>query len=322
MSAKEKNDRGRKVKKEEGLDEGSLMDSHGDPLSFEQYHAKMNRKRKIDTQKTEDGEDEEPAEGGGKRTKFGSFVELFEVQLAVGILIFLDLVAAVAEMLLHYRGDLREQIIASGAGEDDPAVQMRLLIVNLAAQALGAFSAFTVIFFTMECLVLMASFGLKFWGHIGYVSDVVLLSVFMFVELTSRQVEIRLLGVVRLWRLIRLSNLVVAELKGETKKVEGLLEKEKEKVQEVTKEKMRVEDAMEREIAARKGLEDMLLAYRDEVDTLNEALRIAASDIFDVAEGDDEDAEAAAAARKKGNGGVRIVVGEDGKWERKTETGK
>ena len=48
-------------------------------------------------------------------------------------------------------------------------------------------------------------------------------------------------------------------------------------------DKARVEDLLKREIEAKKRVELMLRSYKDEVETLNEALKIAALDIAEAA---------------------------------------
>ena len=48
-------------------------------------------------------------------------------------------------------------------------------------------------------------------------------------------------------------------------------------------EKARIEDMLKREIEAKKRVELMLRSYKDEVETLNEALKIAALDIAEAA---------------------------------------
>ena len=53
-------------------------------------------------------------------------------------------------------------------------------------------------------------------------------------------------------------------------------------------EKSNVEEDLKREKEARTSVEAMLADYKEEVDTLNEALKIAARDIAEVGEADDD----------------------------------
>lgn len=64
-----------------------------------------------------------------------------------------------------------------------------------------------------------------------------------------------------------------------------------EKIIIITKfdsETRRLENELSKEKDARDSIEAMLQNYKDEVDTLNEALKIAAMDIAEVAQADDD----------------------------------
>eukprot|EP00597_Dinobryon_sp_UTEXLB2267_P007225 CAMPEP_0170094910 /NCGR_PEP_ID=MMETSP0019_2-20121128/27590_1 /TAXON_ID=98059 /ORGANISM="Dinobryon sp., Strain UTEXLB2267" /LENGTH=213 /DNA_ID=CAMNT_0010316437 /DNA_START=215 /DNA_END=856 /DNA_ORIENTATION=- len=99
--------------------------------------------------------------------------------------------------------------------------------------------------------------------------------------------ECRVLNIFRLWRLIRLFNSLVNVEKEEHDKTKIELEKLASdlKSSELEKENLRSEVTRVKE--AHSSVESMLQTYKEEVDTLNEALRIAAMDIAEVAQGDD-----------------------------------
>ena len=58
-------------------------------------------------------------------------------------------------------------------------------------------------------------------------------------------------------------------------------------------ERTRIEELLKREIEAKKRVELMLRSYKDEVETLNEALKIAALDIAEAAGSDLDDDDSA-----------------------------
>lgn len=263
------------------LDASEHVDGHGDSLSFDQFHAKMDRKRRR--RKEEMAAAEGAIRSGKPRPRAGALVELFEVQLAVVALILLDVLGAVAQALLSCRSDALRP--------STPSEVARAAMLDAASSALSHLSAFTIVFFFLECAVLMVSFGRRFWLHIGYVSDVTLLCAIAYLESAGAAPGVRVLGIVRLWRAARLANAVVAGLRAETRAVEEALDGERRKVAAGERDKARLEDAVRREAEARKAVEDMVRHYRDEVETLNEALNIAALDIFAAAAGEEPDGQ-------------------------------
>lgn len=152
----------------------------------------------------------------------------------------------------------------------------------------------------------------------------------------------------RVWRVVRLLNSVIGGIEEAHEQTKLLLIDEKQRVEEGTQEHTRLEAALEREVDAKARVEDMLRSYKEEVDTLREALHIAArtvaesqgypSDAFSGGGGEDamqsteraelDDVLRGAAASvgggsgaRRGNGGAggrsgkqRVVVDEDGSY--------
>merc|ERR1719487_1376729 len=95
--------------------------------------------------------------------------------------------------------------------------------------------------------------------------------------------EMRLLGVLRLWRLLRINTTLVTGEQDAHEVTKAALEAEQLRGVQHQADKARVEDLLKREIEAKKRVELMLRSYKDEVETLNEALKIAALDIAEAA---------------------------------------
>ena len=90
---------------------------------------------------------------------------------------------------------------------------------------------------------------------------------------------IRLLGFLRLWRLSRLHETLVAAERTRTEEKAQEARTERERALRAEVERARLEGVAAESANARQRLEKMARAFKDEIDTLNEALVIAARDI-------------------------------------------
>lgn len=101
--------------------------------------------------------------------------------------------------------------------------------------------------------------------------------------------ETKILNIIRIWRMIRLMYAWLnIEKENHDITKENLLQLEETMKQtQVTFSKF--EGELEQEKEARAAIEEMLQSYKEEVDTLNEALKIAAMDIAEVGQADDDD---------------------------------
>ena len=179
----------------------------------------------------------------------------------------------------------------------------------------------------------MVTFKSAFFVHVGYLTDLVIISICIFGELKSWGSEIRLLNFLRVWRLLRLVNSMSADSRADQNDTLNVLQLEKLKTQQLTSEKALIQDSLLREVESRKRVEYMLRGYKDEVDTLSEALKIAALDVAEAArdelmdeddsgsEGDyDEDGEQFFENESKGRkegGQETFVIKSDGSYDKR-----
>jgi hypothetical protein len=200
----------------------------------------------------------------------GNFLEMSEMQVVVIVLIIFD----------SFASFLQVSLLSEGESSANLELTMKLL---------KSFTTFTVFFFALEIIALLISFRLKLLGHLGYLIDILVVGFELSEAIKGTGIQYRVLNILRFWRLIRLFQSLVnleRDAHNDTLKLlEGIQLKKQfleEKIQLLT-------DDLRKEQEARVSIEDILQNYKEEVDTLNEALKIAAMDIAEVAEADDED---------------------------------
>lgn len=190
------------------------------------------------------------------KEEVGTFTETLEVQVAMLCLIIADLAAAAL------------------------ATSVRVAVVE-------SFAGFTIFVFLFELLALAYAFRGKFLAHPGYALDMVVVGLFLDAEVKGQR-GLRFLGFLRLWRIARLVDTVGNDTKVALDKVH----QEQERALKLDVERSRLEAALDEANAARSRLATMTRAYKDEIDTLNEALAIAAMDIAEDTDDADDDKEA------------------------------
>ena len=174
----------------------------------------------------------------------------------------------------------------------------------------------------------MVTFRELFFVHVGYIVDTLVIGLCVFCEIDGYGKEVRMLNFLRVWRLIRLVNSMLTEVRNEHDDTRAVLKLEQLKVKEVNAEKALVEDSLKREVEARKRVETMLRGYKDEVETLSEALKIAAIDVAEAArdqmmedeEGayiDEDNEEFFDDNPDKDTGGNTFVINADGTFEKR-----
>jgi hypothetical protein len=256
------------------------------------------------------------ARGAASRTlrqRLGALAEAPEVQVLVVILVVFDWVAAVLQML-----------VAAGALGDAEGLR------NV-ARFLDYASAFTLLAFVLEMVLLLVSFGASIVDHIGYTLDVAVVGLSVYIQLSYGSLAVRLLGALRLWRVARILSSVVAAQEEAHRLTKEELEEELQRCEDTEAARQALEAALAREAASRRRVEEMLASYKEEVDTLREALQIAA---VSVAEAEAVGAGAGALTPPPGGAGARsagrrtgtpssapaptskIVVGADGSLTR------
>lgn len=160
-----------------------------------------------------------------------------------------------------------------------------ILLLNM----MKAFSSFTLTISCIECLGILLAFKLDAITHFGYITDFLVLSLQMYLELNGVGKETRLLNIFRIWRVFRLMYAWVnIEKDNHDITKENLIQAEDNNKQSQMAA-AKFEGELEQEREARKAIEEMLQSYKEEVDTLNEALKIAAQDIAEVGQAEDDD---------------------------------
>ncbi|RHY60605.1 hypothetical protein DYB38_001121 [Aphanomyces astaci] len=239
--------------------------------------------------------------GRSKSQAIGAFIEWRETQAVMIALVVLDVAAAVASLVL------------------DLLAQTGVVVPPILGQLLQSFGGFTLILFMIELAVLIWVFQLAFFTHIGYGIDFgVVVSSFSW-ELSRQSKGLRLLGVFRLWRIFRLVNTFLNDERSQHAATANLLEIEKQvphvslppfplrfyygqAVDAAALKLQRLEDALEKEYQAKTTLNLALQEYKDEVDTLKEALTIAAMSVTTSYAEDEGDFES---SDDEGRGGLR-----------------
>merc|ERR1719331_167325 len=72
-------------------------------------------------------------------------------------------------------------------------------------------SVLILMFFTLEMLLLVFAFGPRLLGHFGYTFDLILVGVIFYLQVLFDAKAVRLAGVLRLWRLVRIINTILSE---------------------------------------------------------------------------------------------------------------
>ncbi|DAZ97149.1 TPA: hypothetical protein N0F65_004763 [Lagenidium giganteum] len=198
-------------------------------------------------------------------------LETIRVQLVIIMAIAMDVVFAAAELYLQNQLELaRYQSVR--VGEDSVPVQT----MRMALRVINSCTGFTTMFFLLELIVLACAFRLQFIRHIGYVLDLILVSSSWIHELSTQSKLLRLLGLLRLWRVFRLVHSLVERERREHDVTRQLLENEKKVVMNLRVEKDAAQQTLGKEYESRAALEVLLQGYKDEIDTMKEALSIAA----------------------------------------------
>jgi len=272
--------------------------------------------------------------------QIGYLLETSECQGVLLLLVYMDMIARFTMDYLN--ADKKIMMFLMNSSSTDLA-KNQSVILNEAYDGffflLNTFSAFCTAVLACELAMLMMCFGRKFFFHIGYMFDTILLILFVLNENTSNSSfsrsafnsseflqeqakfalqesakdstnwswkilsmilntahslchlpkEIHLLAFLKCWRLLRLFTTLINNVKADHQLTKTELLQSEQKISEMELDISRKDDAINREIDGRKRLMQTLQGYKDEVDTLNEALRIAAMDVAMVAEEEDEE---------------------------------
>jgi len=251
----------------------------------------------------------------GKAVSFlgsiGDFLELHQMQTFVIVMIVLDSFVSFAEMCLLKVGDLDSRgteqggrksgfydLLDSLSKEDNGFVSflaapiktylVRYMETDFILACLQSFTSFALFFFTLEVSALLVAFGVNVVGHYGYATDSVIVALQLLFELRGNGKETRLLNIFRFWRVARLLNSLVGVEKESHEETKERLQQKDVEMKKIESESRRIAGEFAKEKEARDAIEEMLQSYKNEVETLNEALKIAAMDIAEVAQADDD----------------------------------
>ena len=265
-------------------------------LNFSEYQAIRRRHQREEeddaaedtppkTPPTKDGANEPtPSESWSERA--GAFAELHETQLVMTLLIVADLAASTFLLLFDCHGTAIAARLPAGA-----------------AKLLESFTGFTTFLFFFELCALVVAFQERFFLHPGYAIDVVVAALCLRAEIMlDGDKEVRLLGFLRLWRLSRLHETLNSAERAKTEEAEAAMIQEQERALRSAApapvfrepdrrasaarerpragdvERARLEGVVAEGNNARARLEKMCRAFKDEIDTLNEALVVAGAD--------------------------------------------
>ena len=227
--------------------------------------------------------------GGGNDNKralasssgVGDFLEMPQVQGFVVAVMVLDTFSAFAQLLMRldsYGAAARS--VATAMEEPGLRFSIMRLVHRLTASAavlggaLSSFSGFALLFSALEICATLVVFHVAMVGHIGYATDCLVVSIQIWTEYTGDGLQSRLLNLLRFWRLARLVASLVAiekEAHALSRKLLSESEGSKNLLQDGAR---RMEEELEREKEARRAVDEMLASYKEEVDTLNEALKV------------------------------------------------
>ena len=126
------------------------------------------------------------------------------------------------------------------------------------------------------------------YGHWGYLIDACVVGSQLYGELSGWSMEGRLMNIIRFWRLIRLQVYMVNLEKAAHDATKEILEDREADIRKFKGDIARAEVELSKEKEARAAVDEMLNQYKEDLDTMNEALKIAAMDIVEVAEADDD----------------------------------
>lgn len=265
-------------------------------LTFDEFRSFQERER----QRKRDEDDVKTSKSSSKSFKaaalddnakkssggIGEFLELPQVQTFVAIMLVLDTFSALCQALLSLQIANADR---SGGGVAEMPALFGLLAPTTALTALNTFSGFTLVFFSFEVGAILALFGMtNVSGHWGYVLDAALVGTQLYGELSGYSLEARLLNMLRFWRIARLMVYMVNTEKESHEATQEALQDREADIRKYKGDITRAQVELAKEKEARTAVDEMLNQYKEDLDTMNEALKIAAMDIVEVAEADDD----------------------------------
>ena len=137
-------------------------------------------------------------------------------------------------------------------------------------------SAVTIMVFILEMLIALISFGFMILSHPGYTIDLSIVLVQVYLSAVYESTAIRLLGVVRLWRLLRLVDKILEDERDAHAYSLEKLDDERSRVDDLLAQLREKDHTLKRERERLKRANEMLRNYKDDNAWLVDALHIAA----------------------------------------------
>lgn len=261
--------------------------------SFEEYNAAQLRKRSKNTPRTTKSaaapstDATTTAKSTPLAPPLGSFIERYELQLFIIVLLVFDSYLSFASVAAQ------------------PLMSSTKYFYPIILRLTDVFSTFCTGIFLLECVLLFLLFRLQFLFHVGYLVDVCVIGIQVIALSSGFGPVSKTLNILRYWRLMRLFTSSVQMEKAMHMKAVLEVDAVRAHVKRLEVDAARLNVELDKERESKRAIEAMLHTYKEEVDTLNEALKIAAQDIAEAAQDaefldeyeDDEDDEAEGAGK-------------------------
>jgi hypothetical protein len=292
-------------------------------MSFDEFHssnlrgkALENLRKTLDTNVDDEGnknsaQDESFMQKKNEQKLF--FLEMIEFQFVIIALLLLDTFLSYLLLLLlsphidklEMKSDIkpifsilnttfidlnsfREHFFNSFQQTNQQMLKLILDIyqLNSFVMIIKLVSILFLMIFNIEIIIIFLYFHISACLHIGYVIDFIIISIQNYSEMNYLIHYSKLLNFLRLWRLIRLFYSLLDIEKYQHHQTKNDLNFQLLKNEKLNLEINFLNDEIQKEKYSKLAMEKMLLNYKEENETLNEALKIAAMDIADVAQSD------------------------------------
>ncbi len=213
-----------------------------------------------------------------RRSAIGQMIESYETQLFIVALIYLDLITyTITYILENDVGTFSNSEKVEKIVDTDDSTLLRFL---------SSIMNFTSICFVIEMFGLIFSFGVvNFFTHFGYCLDAFIISTILYDSMSSYNTTmdvlfpVQFLSFLRFWRVARLISTIVSKVEEEHEETKFKLNEIEKEVKTEKMKSYHLQISNSNETDLRKKVERTLQAYKDEVETLKEALKIAALDV-------------------------------------------
>jgi hypothetical protein len=272
-------------------------------MSFEEYSALRRRGRakhsgsdRVRLMPEAESETSPPPAASRKPflSGLGDLVESVEVQMVVLLLSFIDISLCVLQLTAE----------AGHLGEDKTVAARTAEFVQYQV-------AFTLSIYVLELVCLGAVFRLRLIGHAGYLSDLISLGLVVTNQVTARNPAIRLASAMRLWRVGRVVNTMLAAADAEHGRTQQQVGALKEELSLAQMNSKRMEAAVARQQKRSEQLENSIQSQHEELDTLREALSIAAQTVARSGGYDLSDSDGEQQANERVEDGEGAIGGDD-----------